>query len=260
MTLVHSEKLKISDAVTRLRAKQLKTFLDMYKANLVSMSIFFGIRQQMFENQHVYPWKLSHDQTIMLTAVISSIAANLIYQPLETLQSRLVVDTKSSLRSVISSNISNLSGVKSLFRGFTTKTVSTSVFNCVYLPMYASLKGKFNSFWYSYYFFIHSILSTFATFSRLRLCIYFELALPCKLSARSWSSQIYLWLSSINLDSLLTSDKTQSPMSPWTVQVLSYIRTQYLPHLSCRQLHEGTWSEDPERYTICWKDRINELQ
>lgn len=190
MTLVHSEKLKITQAVSRLREKQMKTFLDMYKANLVSMSIFFGIRQQMFENQHIYPWKLSHDQTIMLTAVISSVAANLIYQPLETLQSRLVVESKSSLKSVITSNISNFSGIRSLFRGFTTKTISTSVFNCVYLPMYASLKGKFNTFWYLLLLLIHSILSTFASFSQSHSYTSSLLVLPYEYPSHSSISQI----------------------------------------------------------------------
>ena len=146
MTLIHSNGLTAKQAVNVLKAKQMKAYLDIYRSSILSMSIFFCIRQQLIENEEKMlrnRFSLSESQSVFATAVASSILANLIYQPLDTLQSRLVVGNKNNLLSVFAS-IRSQGSLKTLFRGFTTKMTTTGIFNCVYLPVYSKLKSEFS--------------------------------------------------------------------------------------------------------------------
>lgn len=123
----------------------MKAYLDIYRSNILSMSIFFCIRQQLIENEEKLlrnRFHLSESQSVFATAVASSVLANLIYQPLDTLQSRLVVSNKNNLLSVLK-GIHSQGSFRTLFRGFTTKMTATGIFNCVYLPIYSRLKNDF---------------------------------------------------------------------------------------------------------------------
>lgn len=146
MTLIHSNGLTTKQAVSVLRGKQMKAYLDIYRSSILSMSIFFCIRQQLIESEERLlrsRFRLNENQSVFLTAVASSVLANLIYQPLDTLQSRLVVSNKNNLWSVLTS-LRGQGTLRTLFRGFTTKMTTTGIFNCVYLPVYSKLKNEFS--------------------------------------------------------------------------------------------------------------------
>jgi Na+-transporting NADH:ubiquinone oxidoreductase subunit NqrB len=148
MTLIHSEQLSAKQALTKMKAQHFKAYVDIYRSSIVTMSIFFCIRQQLIENeQYVFQRKLrmTEKQSILATAVVSSVLANVIYQPVEALQARLVVENKDGgLISVISNLRRQKNCVRTLFKGFCTKTTSTGIFNCVYFPVYSKLKNEFS--------------------------------------------------------------------------------------------------------------------
>lgn len=145
MTLIHSNGLTTKQAVSVLRTKQMKAYLDIYRSSILTMSIFFSIRQQLIENESQIQstFNLSPKQSVFASAVASSLLANLIYQPLDALQSRLVVSNRATLFSVFKS-VREQGSFRTLFKGFSTKTAATGIFNCVYLPVYSKLKNDFS--------------------------------------------------------------------------------------------------------------------
>jgi hypothetical protein len=59
MTLIHSEQLSAKQALTKMKAQHFKAYVDIYRSSIVTMSIFFCIRQQLIENeQYVFQRKL----------------------------------------------------------------------------------------------------------------------------------------------------------------------------------------------------------
>jgi hypothetical protein len=51
MTLIHSGQLTTKQAISTLKTKQLKAYMDIYRTSILSMSIFFCVRQQLIEHE-----------------------------------------------------------------------------------------------------------------------------------------------------------------------------------------------------------------
>lgn len=116
--------------------------------NYFSVSTFLCVRQISYEHlSHVFKvkYKLSHTQTIWATAILSTLAANLFYQPFEVFMAKMTYnDAKGFMNVLRFLQASELGLLRSLFVGFRSRLASSCIFNGVYMPIYALYKHKFD--------------------------------------------------------------------------------------------------------------------
>lgn len=90
-------------------------------------------------------YKLSHTQTIWATAILSTLAANVFFQPFEVFMAKMTYnDSKGFMNVLRFLRNSELGLLRSLFVGFRSRLASSCIFNSMYMPLYSMYKHRFD--------------------------------------------------------------------------------------------------------------------